>query len=312
MRLAEYARATREQQIFSGAWGLQDRTGAKTALYAYLTKMAEGRNRQKDRVHKVLAWLEDYPGGKEIQLGQITSKWFAHFQNYLLKDSGLSALSAASYAYAVKMALRQAVREHILLSDPSEGIKGITIPEPDREYLELAELKKLSRVDIGGKLGGEVKRAFLFACYCALRISDLKSLQWKDIEHTASGAQIVKRQVKTRNRVVVPLHDSAWALINDGEIHSRTDLIFPLLAKTGTDTNKYLIRWMEKTGIQKHITWHAARRTCPSLLHEMGVDIYTIQKICGYSRIDTAGIYTRVSDGSLREAVNALPAIEVE
>jgi integrase len=309
MRLAEYARAAREQQLFSGAWGLQDKKGAKMPLYAYLTRMAEGRDRQKDRVHKVLSWLEEYPGGKEIQLGQVTSKWFINFQNYLLKDSGLSAQSAASYAYAVKMALRQAVRENILLGDPSEGVKGIAIPEPDREYLELAELKKLSGVEIGGKLGGEVKRAFLFACYCALRISDLKSLQWRDIEHTTSGAQIVKRQVKTRSRVVVPLHDSAWALINDGEIHPRTDLIFPLLAKTGTDTNKYLIRWVERAGIQKHITWHAARRTCPSLLHEMGVDIYTVQKICGHSKIETTAIYTQVSDKSLREAVNTLPVL---
>jgi hypothetical protein len=35
MRLAEYVRATREQQIFSGAWGLQDRTGSKMSLYSY-------------------------------------------------------------------------------------------------------------------------------------------------------------------------------------------------------------------------------------------------------------------------------------
>jgi site-specific recombinase XerD len=112
--------------------------------------------------------------------------------------------------------------------------------------------------------------------------------------------------------VVVPLHDSAWAIINDGSIHNYDEAVFSLLAGTKTDTNKYLIRWTEKAGIQKHITWHAARRTCPSLLHEMGADIYTIQKICGHAKIETTAIYTRVSDRSLREAVNALPSIEVE
>ncbi|MDR0656339.1 MAG: tyrosine-type recombinase/integrase [Treponema sp.] len=310
MRLAEYARAKREQQIFSGQWGLQDRIGAKKPLYSYLKGMAQGRNKQKDRVCKVLPWLEKYSGGKEIQIGQVTGKWFTSFQNYLIKDTGLSEQSANSYAFAIRMALRQAVRENILLSDPSEGVKSIAVPEPDREYLELAELQHLSRVEIGGKLGAEVKRAFVFACYCALRISDLKSLRWNDVEHTTSGAQIVKRQVKTRTRVVVPLHDSAWALINDGALHNHGEYVFPLLAGSRTDTNKYLIQWAEKAGIQKHITWHAARRTCPSLLHEMGVDIYTIQKICGHSRIETTGIYTKVSDGKLREAVNALPAIE--
>jgi site-specific recombinase XerD len=112
--------------------------------------------------------------------------------------------------------------------------------------------------------------------------------------------------------VAVPLHESAWGLINDGALHNRSEYVFPLLAGSKTDTNKYLIQWAETASIQKHITWHAARRTCPSLLHELGVDIYTIQKICRHKKIETTAIYTKVSDGKLRVAVNALPAIEIE
>jgi len=311
MRLADFARAKREQQVFSGQWGLQDKTSAKITLYAYLKSMSEGRNKQKDRVYKVLHWLEKYPGGNAIQLGQVTAQWFSNFQNFLEKDSGLAEQSAHSYAYAVRMALREAVRKNILLHDPSDGIKGISVSDPDREYLVLEEVRHLSKVTIGGKLGAEVKKAFLFACYCALRISDLKTLKWADIEHTKNGAQIVKKQVKTKKRVVVPLNDSAWELINDGTIHDRNTPVFPLLAQTKTDTNKYLIDWMKKAGIGKHITWHASRRTCPSLLHEMGVDIYTIQKICGHSKVQTTAIYTQVSDESLRKAVNSLPKLEI-
>jgi integrase len=139
----------------------------------------------------------------------------------------------------------------------------------------------------------------------------LKSLKWSDIEQTKNKAQIVKKQVKTKKRVVVPLNNFAWELINDGTIHNRNTPVFPLLAETKTDTNKYLIEWLKKSGIGKHITWHAARRTCPSLLHEMGVDIYTIQKICGHSRVETTAIYTQVSDNSLRKAVNSLPKLEI-
>jgi integrase len=273
--------------------------------------MGKDRNKQKDRVCKALPWLKKYPGGTAIQLGQITAQWFTNFQNFLVKDSGLAEQSANSYAYAIRMALKQAVRVNIILNNPSDGIKVISIPEPDRKYLELEEVRHLSKIAIGGKLGAEVKRAFLFACYCALRISDLKTLQWGDIEHTASGAKIVKRQVKTKKRVTIPLHDSAWELINDGTIHNRNSPVFPLLAQAKTDTNKYLIDWMNRAGIEKRITWHAARRTCPSLLHEMGVDIYTIQKICGHSKVQTTAIYTQVSDKSLREAINTLPKLEI-
>jgi integrase len=312
MRLAEYARAKREQQIFSGRWGLQDKTAAKMTLYTYLEKMGAGRDKSKDRVCRVIAHLEKYPGGTDIQLGQITTKWFINFQDYLKKDCELSEQSASSYAFAIRMALRQAVRENILLDDPSVGIKGITVPEPDRVFLQLAEFQKLAKVPIGGNLGAEVKKAFLFACYSALRISDLKSLKWGDIEHTTSGAQIVKRQVKTRRRVVVPLHESAWELINDKTIHNREESVFPLLAESKTGTNKYLIGWAKKAGIQKQLSWHVSRRTCPSLLHELGADIYTIQKICGHSRIATTQLYTAISDPKLREAVNKLPQLEIE
>ena len=111
---------------------------------------------------------------------------------------------------------------------------------------------------------------------------------------------------------MVPLNDFAWELINDRSNHNSNTPVFPLLAETKTDTNKYLIEWMKKTGIEEHITWHAARRTCPSLLHEMGVDIYTIQKICEHSRVSTTAIYTQVSDNTRRKAVNAVPGLEVE
>ena len=115
MRLAEYARSKREQQIFSGQWGLQDKMRAKMPLYTYLEKMSEGRDKSKDRVCRVLPHLERYPGGKDIQLGQVSSKWFKNLQDYLLRDGELSEQSASSYAFAVRMALRQAVRENIIL-----------------------------------------------------------------------------------------------------------------------------------------------------------------------------------------------------
>jgi site-specific recombinase XerD len=126
-----------------------------------------------------------------------------------------------------------------------------------------------------------------------------------------------KERNKQKDRVYKVLHwleqfpAGTTELINDGAIHNRNTPVFPLLSETKTDTNKYLIDWLKKAGIGKHITWHATRRTCPSLLHEMGVDIYTIQKICGHSRVQTTAIYTQVSDNSLRKAVNSLPKLEI-
>ena len=85
-----------------------------------------------------------------------------------------------------------------------------------------------------------------------------------------------------------------------------------MLADSKTGTNKYLIGWAKKAGIEKQLSWHVARRTCPTLLHELGTDIFTIQKICGHSKIATTQLYTNVSDQRLRAAVDTLPRIEIK
>ncbi|AEF80237.1 site-specific integrase [Leadbettera azotonutricia] len=311
MRRAEYARARREQQLFDGSWNLQDTLSAKKSLYRYIEEMAKGRDARKDRVCKCLPYLKKYPGGDLIQLGQVNSKWFNNFQDWMLKESGLGEQSANSYVLGVRMALGQAVRENILTADPAEGIKAISIPEPDMVTLTLGELKKMAGVPIGGKLGAEVQKGFIFACYCGLRISDIKTLIWGDIEHDTDGARLAKKQVKTKKRVFIPLHASAWGIINDGKLHNKGEPLFPLLAGSSTETNRYLKQWAAKAGIQKNIGWHTARRSCATILHSLGVDIYTIQKILGHGKIATTAIYTQVSDKEKRTGIDKMPEIKL-
>ena len=61
-------------------------------------------------------------------------------------------------------------------------------------------------------VGGEMKRAFLFACQTGLRWSDLCALTWGRIR----GLQIETTQKKTGEVLYVPLNAAAWALIDPG------------------------------------------------------------------------------------------------
>jgi hypothetical protein len=153
MRLAEICRSKRETQIVSGEWGLLDPVGGKKPFYAYVKELGEGRSKQKDRIVKVLPYLERYPGGTSVQIGQITEKWFLNFQDYLLKESGLSRNSANSYAAAVRMALKKAVHESIIPRNPAAGVKSISVPETDKEFLNIDEMQLLAKTPIGGNWG---------------------------------------------------------------------------------------------------------------------------------------------------------------
>lgn len=157
-------------------------------------------------------------------------------------------------------------------------------------------------------MGGEIRRAFLFACFVGLRISDIKTLQWGDIDH----GQIEKRQKKTKTIAYIPINETAWGIINDGTIHNHQEPIFPLLAATAHKTNHYLKKWVTLARIGKTIGWHTARHTFAVLSLEGGADIYTLSKLLDHANVKTTEIYAKATDKMKREAVEGLPKIVIK
>jgi len=308
-RLAEIIRSKREAQIVTGEWGLLDNEGGKKPLYLYVKELGKSRD-PKDSVNKCLKYLERFQGGTTIQLAQINESWIENFQNFLVKDTALSRMTANKYAYAIRLALNKAVRDNLILKNPALTVKGITVPETEKVYLTETEIQRLAKVKIAGKLGAEVRKGFLFCCFTGLRVSDIKTLTWADIEKDT--LQLKKRQQKTGRFVYIPLNNNAWSLINDNTIHKLTELVFPLIGTTGTNTNQYLGPWAERAGVQKTIGWHTARHTFATLTLEHGADFFTVSKLLGHTKTATTAVYTKATDKLKREAVNALPDIELE
>jgi integrase len=152
-----------------------------------------------------------------------------------------------------------------------------------------------------------VKKAFLFSCYTGLRISDLKTLIWGDIQHGPD--QIIKRQKKTKEIVYIPLNKIAWGIINDGYLHNYTETIFPLLEKVLYYTLRTLAK---RAGIEKKIGWHTARHTFAVLSLEAGAEIYTVSKLLGHTDVKTTQVYAKATDKMKRAVVDALPEIELK
>jgi integrase len=176
-------------------------------------------------------------------------------------------------------------------------------------YLTAPEVQALANAPIKGELGAEIKQAFLFGCYTGLRISDLKTLAWGDIQR--DPPQINKRQEKTERKAFVPLHNVAWGIIDDKRLHNFKEPVFPALAKSKTNTNKHLKKWAKNAGIEKNIGWHTARHTFAVLSLESGTEIYTLSKLLGHVNVKTTQVYAAATDKMKREAVNALPVIDI-
>jgi site-specific recombinase XerD len=308
LKLAEIIRVKREMQLVSGAWGLNDPLLAKKTLYAYIQELVQ-KKAKTDLMRCVLPHLRSFPGGENIRLDQITNKWFLNFQEYLESDCNLAKRSAQLYSNCMRQALRHAVHEGILQSNPADGIKAISAPDTTKVHLTLVEIEAIATATTTTDLQDEIKRAFLFGCVTGLRISDIKSLLWSNIE----GDQIVKSQKKTNNVVYIPLNASAIALIQDDTQPGVDDPVFPLLYEESTPK---LIRQLKllakKADITKNIGWHTARHTFAVLELENGVDIYTVSKLLGHTNLQTTQVYARATSKMKRDAVNALPTILIK
>jgi site-specific recombinase XerD len=307
-QVAEICRAKRELQILSGAWGITDPFGGKTSLVSYLKKIQDkSGHAAQNIISNTLGHLNDFPGGAVIQLKQITPVWVQRFQDFLKDECRLKRSSAETYDSIIRHAVKTAVKEKLISTDPTTGIKKIKRNEPDKIFLNTDELQKLASVDFLAERGDVIKRAFLFACNTGLRISDLISILWGSVEY--KPLQIIKRQEKTDNKVFVPLNDNAWKIINDGKIHNYNEPIFPNLEKS-THTC-FLRKWANAAGVTKEFGWHTARHTFAVLSLESGADLYTVSKLLGHTDIKTTQVYAKATDKMKREAVNALPELKV-
>ena len=213
------------------------------------------------------------------------------------------------YYQALKTLLRRALRDRIISHNPADSVKAIKVPESVKVALTNEELQKLADIPIGGGLGGEIRRAFLFAAFTGLRISDLKDLKWGDIK--TDPLQVQKRQEKTGRVVVVDIHPTAWQLVSVDAEHEPEDRVFPLIAETKTNTNQYLQKWAKDAKLGKPLGWHIARHTFAVLTLEGGADFYTVSKLLGHTKPQTTAVYAKATDKMKRQAVEGLVKIRI-
>jgi integrase len=306
MRLADIIRAKREQQLVAGEFGLQDIIAGKQGLVEYATKLASTQNK-KNPLPKSVRYLKQYAG--TVTLGGVTATWLDGYRSFLLKQDALGGATASKYLSVLKGVIHQAIRDRLIIRDPCESVKGIKVPEAMTQHLTFSEIERLAKTPIGGDLGAEVKKAFLFACFTGLRVSDLRGLKWGNIERDPMALRMV--QQKTKTIVKIPMAVTAWAIIDDKKIHHADEKVFPKLT-TGTNTNVYLIAWAERARIEKQLGWHVARRSFGTLALQNGSDLATVSRLLGHTSLKHTQKYLKTDTGTMQRAIDSLPEIDLQ
>lgn len=189
----------------------------------------------------------------------------------------------------------------VALVDESEKPQG---QPTERDYLTADELKTLMAAKSPNE---QVKAAFLFSCFCGLRLSDVEGLTWGAIHRDGDSWVIETRMQKTRNIIYLPLSDAARRFLPERGDKGPDGLVFDLPKRVSTQWN--VVTWVKRAGIEKHITFHCARHTFATLALNQGADLYSISKLLGHTNVQTTQIYAAIIDQRKREAANLLNGI---
>ncbi len=250
---------------------------------------------------------------KEVLLAEVDTDYLRRFIHYLAceakeqRHGGLRPLchtTSRLYLRILSSTMRFALRRGYIQQNPLESLerddyKSISGGQRQRTYLTIDEVKRLIATPTRCVT---IKRAFLFACFTGLRISDLSQLRWKDIHTSGKDVSLSIQMKKTRRCVCIPLSTNALRWL---PTRRESTKVFPLPSHLGA-VNAPLKTWVRKAGIDKTVTFHTSRHTFATMEITLGADLYVVSKLLGHSSITTTQIYADIVDSKRIEAVRLM------
>ncbi|CDF79653.1 integrase [Formosa agariphila KMM 3901] len=312
--LAKKILAIREAEYYQGKFDLKNTTkGKRRFLDFFKEKVEERYESPKNYGNWTAAFIHlERCVSTNTVFDDIDENFVNNVRKYFDKkahtksDLPLSLNSKYSYFNKFKAALRAAFDEGYLSINYATKVKSFEQAESQREYLTFQELQNL----VNTKCKYEVlKRAFLFSCLSGLRWSDINAMTWSEVRDEDNTSRVNFRQKKTDGVEYLYISKQARQLL--GNRLSSNDRVFVGLKYSAVYNNE-IVRWCNRAGISKHITFHSARHTNAVLLLENGADIYTVSKRLGHREIRTTAIYAKIVDQKMKEASNLIPEFNVE
>lgn len=331
MNAANAIKAQRLLDYANGKAGIKKPDKGKKILLIDWLKLYAAKKEQLGQsksnavtIKNVMLHLVKYKGDK-ITMDRVDKTFCEGFVLYLVngktigtrnpeksgehKEKPIANSTARLYFNTFVTALNEAVRDGIIGRNPANQLKKeekkpLSRSGNDRGYLEIDEVKKLMNTPCNDEL---TKMAFLFACFCGLRLSDIKDLKWKDIKSGEDGTVVSKIQVKTQQSIIVPLFANALEWLPDRGDAKGEDLVFTL--PSHFSINRSVKKWARDAEIEKNVTFHLSRHTFATTLLTLGADIYTTSKLMGHKNLRTTQIYAEVVNKKKVEAVNLMDKV---
>jgi integrase len=228
-------------------------------------------------------------------------------EEYFLKRmKDRSAYSAKRDLAYISCALKRAISEGYLISNPCQGIKSFRLPEKFPNYYSKEEFLKLISVIEDMDLRDVVK----FAVNTGLRQMEIITLKWSQINMEDryfildNQAQLTKTK-RVRN---VPINQNSFDILKQRKENIINEYVFNYQGKP--IKQEYLIhkfkKYVYKAKINPGLNFHSLRHTFASWLIQKGAPIYQVSKLLGHSNLSTTEIYSHLRRDDLLLTSNLL------
>lgn len=247
---------------------------------AYFSKFMNGKCRFKDLTIQL---AEDY------KMWLINGLYVDPKSEDKRKRKPLNNNTISKYYTIFRAVLRLAYRGKCIRENINEHLENIPLKKTRREFLTVEEIIKLSRTEC---MYDVLKQAAMFSILTGLRISDIRTLEWKHICEAPDGKPCIRKRIeKTDTEETIFISEQALAYCGE---RKESGLIFEGLRPGIID---YAVkRWVEAAGIQKKISFHCFRHTYATLLVTQGVDIYTVSRQMTHTNVKTTQVYLHMVD----------------
>ena len=243
------------------------------------------------------SYVNDRFNRKDLLFKELDKEFLTGCHQYIAQECGHKKNTTWIYMIALKHVLMLARSKGYMSKDLFSNYK-LHSEFVTRNYLSMAEIRKLIRLELDDATLQLVRDAFLFSCFTGLSYIDLSLLTSQHIQQNGKQLWISTTRRKTGATVNVRIFAVPYAILLKYKPRQRNAQIFNLPSNGWC--NICLERIMSLAGIPRHITFHSARHTfATTITLSQGMAIETISKLLGHKNIRTTQIYATITHSKL-------------
>jgi len=221
-----------------------------------------------------------------------------------LSARGVSRRSQGRAVAALRALFRWSCRVGELASDPAARLRTPKAPKTLPRHLRPGEVEALLDAPQGGGWEASRDRAILELLYATgLRVSELVSLDWSDLDLSERVLRVVGKGGKER---MVPFGRPAEAALQAwrlraSEMPDRDDDAALAVFRnrrggrlSDRSVRRIIDHWVGTTAAAQGVHPHTLRHSFATHLLEAGADLRAIQELLGHSSLATTQRYTHV------------------